>query len=181
MLKRKLVRTGLFGNALLIILAVAHSSGTKLTLSSEPVINDTSVHWLRFDPVLLQLSGHSEIDALNAPVITLNKQAVKFVDAYMAKNNCMLSKIKDKHPRYFKIMDEVLTKYKLPVQLKYLAIVESELNTNAVSRVGAKGAWQLMPATARILDLKVSKKYDERTNIYKSTIAASKYLRDLYN
>ena len=129
MLKRKLVRTGLFGNALLIILAVAHSGATQLTLSSEPVINDTSIHWLRFDPVLLQLSGHSEIDALNAPVITLNKQAVKFVDAYMAKNNCMLSKIKEKHPRHFKIMDEVLTRYKLPVQLKYLAIVESELNT----------------------------------------------------
>ena len=151
MLKRKLVRSGLFGNALLIILAVAHSSGTQITLSSKPVINDTSIHWLRFDPVLLQLSGHSEMDALNAPVITLNKQAVKFVDAYMAKNNCLLSKIRDKHPRYFKIMDEVLTKHKLPVQLKYLAIIESELNINAISHVGAKGPWQLMPGTARIL------------------------------
>jgi membrane-bound lytic murein transglycosylase D len=147
----------------------------------EPVINDTSIHWLRFDPVLLQLSGHSEMDALNAPVITLNKQAVKFVDAYMVKNNSLLSKIKDKHPRYFKIMDEVFTKHKLPVQLKYLAIIESELNINATSHVGAKGPWQLMPGTARILDLKVSKKYDERTHFYKSTVAASKYLRDLYN
>ncbi len=181
MLKRKLIRSGLFGNALLIILAVAHSSGTQITLSSEPVINDTSIHWLRFDPVLLQLSGHSEMDALNAPVITLNKQAVKFVDAYMVKNNSLLSKIKDKHPRYFKIMDEVFTKHNLPVQLKYLAIIESELNINATSHVGAKGPWQLMPGTARILDLKVSKKYDERTHFYKSTIAASKYLRDLYN
>jgi membrane-bound lytic murein transglycosylase D len=181
MLKRKLVRSGLFGNALLIILAVAHSSGTQITLSSQPVINDTSIHWLRFDPDLLQLTGHSEMDALNAPIITLNKQAVKFVDAYMAKNNCMLSKIKDKHPRYFQIMDEVLSQYKLPVELKYLAIIESELNTHAVSRVGAVGPWQLMPGTARVLSLKVSKKYDERTHFYKSTVAASKYLRDLYN
>jgi len=181
MLKRKLVRSGLFGNALLIILAVAHSSGTQITLNSKPVINDTSIHWLRFDPVLLQLSGHSEMDALNAPVITLNKQAVKFVDAYMVKNNRLLSKIKDKHPRYFKIMDEVLTHHKLPVQLKYLAIIESELNINATSHVGAKGPWQLMPGTARVLSLKVTKKYDERTHFYKSTVAASKYLRDLYN
>jgi membrane-bound lytic murein transglycosylase D len=180
MLKRKLVRSGLFGNALLIILAVVHSSNTQLVLSSRPV-NDTSIHWLRFDPESLQLTGHTEIDILSAPVITLNKQAIKFVDAYMAKNNRMLSTIKDKHPNYFKIMDEVLTRYKLPVQLKYLAIIESELNTNAVSRVGAKGPWQLMPETARILALKVSKKYDERTHFYKSTIAASKYLRDLYN
>jgi len=181
MLKKKLVRSGLFGNALFIVLAVAHSSGTEFTLSSKPVINDTLIHWLRFDPVLLQLTGHSEMDALNAPIITLNKQAVKFVDAYMAKNNCMLSKIKDKHPRYFKIMDEVLSQFKLPVQLKYLAIIESELNTHAVSRVGAAGPWQLMPGTARILSLKVSKKYDERKHFYKSTVAASKYLRDLYN
>jgi len=181
MLKRKLVRSGLFGNALLIILAVAHSSGTQITLNSKPVINDTSIHWLRFDPVLLQLIGHSEMDALNAPVITLNKQAVKFVDAYMVKNNRLLSKIKDKHPRYFKIMDEVLTHHKLPVQLKYLAIIESELNINATSHVGAKGPWQLMPGTARVLSLKVTKKYDERTHFYKSTVAASKYLRDLYN
>ena len=181
MLKRKLVRSGLFGNALLVILAVVHSSNTQLVLSSKPVIHDTSVHWLRFDPELLQLSGHSELDVLNAPVITLNKQAVKFVDAYMAKNNRMLSTIKEKHPNYFRIMDEVFTRYKLPVQLKYLAIIESELNTNALSRVGARGPWQLMPGTARILNLKVSKKYDERTHFYKSTIAASKYLRDLYN
>jgi len=181
MLKRKLVRSGLFGNALLIILAVVHSSNTQFVLSSKPVINDTSIHWLRFDPELLQLTGHTEMDILNAPVITLNKQAAKFVDAYMAKNNEMLSGIKDKYPNYFKIMDEVLTRYKLPVELKYLAIIESELNTHAVSRVGAKGPWQLMPETARILDLKVSKKYDERTHLYKSTVAASKYLRDLYN
>ena len=181
MLKRKLVRSGLFGNALLIILAVVHSSNTQFVLSSRPVINDTSIHWLRFDPELLQLTGHTEMDVLNAPVITLNKQAVKFVDAYMAKNNGLLSGIKDKYPTYFKTMDEVLTRYKLPTQLKYLAIIESELNTHAVSRVGAKGPWQLMPGTARILDLKVSKKYDERTHLYKSTVAASKYLRDLYN
>ena len=181
MLKRKLVRSGLFGNALLIILAVVHSSNTQLVLSSKPVTHDTTIHWLRFDPELLQLTGHTEMDILNAPVIILNKQAVKFVDAYMAKNNRMLSTIRDKHPNYFKIMDDVLTRYKLPVQLKYLAIIESELNTHAVSRVGAKGPWQLMPATARILKLKVSKKYDERTHFYKSTVAASKYLRDLYN
>jgi membrane-bound lytic murein transglycosylase D len=181
MLKRKLVRSGLFGNALLIILAVVHSSNTQFVLSSKSVINDTSIHWLRFDPELLQLTGHTEMDVLNAPVITLNKQAVKFVDAYMAKNNALLSGIKARYPNYFKIMDEVLTRYKLPVQLKYLAIIESELNTHAVSRVGAKGPWQLMPETARILALKVTKKYDERTHFYKSTVAASKYLRDLYN
>jgi membrane-bound lytic murein transglycosylase D len=64
--------------------------------------------------------------------------------------------------------------------MKYLAVIESDLKTTAVSRVGAKGMWQLMPGTARDLGLKVTKKYDERTHAYKSTVAAAKYLRDLY-
>jgi membrane-bound lytic murein transglycosylase D len=134
---------------------------------------------LRFDPLLLQLSG-PEFDAMNAPVIALNKQAVRFVDNYIAQNNELLQSIGSKYPRYFKIMDEVFMKYNLPVQLKYLAVVESELNINAVSRVGAAGPWQLMPATARILSLKVTAGYDERKHFYKSTVAAAKYLRDLY-
>jgi membrane-bound lytic murein transglycosylase D len=180
MLKRRLIRSGLFGNLLLLMLAVAHSAGIKPASFSKPVISDTTIHWLRFDPVLLQLSSSSEMELLNAPVITLNKQASKFVDDYIAKNCSLLQSIKDKNPRYFKIMDEVFTKYKLPLQLKYLAIIESELNTRAVSRVGAVGPWQLMPETARILSLKVTKKNDERTHFYKSTVAAAKYLRDLY-
>jgi len=69
----------------------------------------------------------------------------------------------------------------LPVQLKYLAVVESELKTTALSRVGAVGAWQLMPETARNYSLKVSSRYDERKHLYKSTVAAAKYLNYLHN
>ena len=180
MLKRKLLRSGLFGNVLLLIVAVVNTASTQRSLCADGSINDSTLHCLHFDPVLLQLSGNSEMDALNAPVISLNKQAAKFVDAYIAENSCMLQQIKDKNPRYFTIMDSVFTRYKLPVQLKYLAIVESELKTKAVSPVGAVGVWQFMPETARIFSLKVSAKYDERTHFYKSTVAAARYLRDLH-
>jgi membrane-bound lytic murein transglycosylase D len=78
-------------------------------------------------------------------------------------------------------MDDVFTSYNLPIELKYLAVIESELNPRAVSPVGAVGTWQLMPETAQILGLKVTRKYDERTHLRKSTVAAAKYLRDLYN
>jgi len=78
-------------------------------------------------------------------------------------------------------MDSVFTRYHLPTELKYLAAVESELKATAVSRVGAVGPWQLMASTARDLSLKVKGNYDERKNYYKSTVAAAKYLRDLYN
>lgn len=180
MLKRKLLRSGLFGNVLLLLLAVANTAGTQPGLGAGTSFTDSISHCLRFDPVLLQLSGNTEMDALNAPVIVLNKHAVKFVDAYIADNSCMLQQIKEKNPKYFRVMDSVFTRYKLPVQLKYLAIVESELETKAVSRVGAVGVWQFMPATAKILSLKVSAKHDERKNFYKSTVAAAKYLRDLH-
>jgi membrane-bound lytic murein transglycosylase D len=117
---------------------------------------------------------------LNAPVISMNKQAVRYVDNYITKNAEDLERIKEKSQYFFEVTDAVFTKYNLPLELKYLAVIESELNTKALSRVGARGAWQLMPATARLLSLRITKKTDERTHLYKSTVAAAKYLRDLH-
>jgi membrane-bound lytic murein transglycosylase D len=79
------------------------------------------------------------------------------------------------------MIDGILVRYGLPKELKYLAVIESQLKPGAVSWAGAVGPWQLMPATARILGLKVNKKVDERVNYSKSTHAAAKYLKDLYN
>jgi membrane-bound lytic murein transglycosylase D len=81
----------------------------------------------------------------------------------------------------FKLMDALFKRYKLPVELKYLAVVESELKQTAVSPVGAVGPWQLMPATAQLLGLKINAQCDERTHLYKSTRAAAIYLRDLHS
>jgi membrane-bound lytic murein transglycosylase D len=64
--------------------------------------------------------------------------------------------------------------------LKYLAVIESELKTSALSCVGALGPWQLMPETAQDLGLKINRHVDERTNYSKSTKAAALYLKDLY-
>ncbi len=122
----------------------------------------------------------SEAQAAVAPAIGLNKPAASYAKVYIQKENESLSKVKERCDSYFAIMDAVFRKYDLPVELKYLAVVESELKSKAVSRVGAKGFWQLMPSTARDLGLKVSHKHDERTYCYKSTVAAAKYLKDLY-
>jgi membrane-bound lytic murein transglycosylase D len=124
--------------------------------------------------------SNTEAYYANAPKISLNRHASKFVKEYLVKEDEALQKAKLRGTSYFKMMDAIFIKYGLPIELKYLAVVESDLKTSAVSRVGAKGLWQFMPQTARDLGLKITYKYDERKHAYKSTIAAAKYLKDLY-
>ncbi|MEP6724308.1 MAG: lytic transglycosylase domain-containing protein, partial [Bacteroidota bacterium] len=111
----------------------------------------------------------------------LNPRAISFVQDYIEKNTEDLEDMRGWGKPYFNVMDAILISYKLPKELKYLAVIESRLHTSAVSWAGAVGPWQLMPATARVLGLKVNHKTDERTNYIKSTRAAARYLNDLYD
>jgi membrane-bound lytic murein transglycosylase D len=113
--------------------------------------------------------------------VQLNPRAISFVDDYMAKNRKSLEKLKGWGRPYFDMIDAVLAYHGLPKELKYLAVIESYLKTYAVSWVGAVGPWQFMPETGRKFGLKVNSYVDERTDYYKSTHAAAKYLSELYN
>ncbi len=79
------------------------------------------------------------------------------------------------------MIDQVLKSHSIPKELKYLAVIESALNKNARSPVGAVGYWQFMESTAKLMGLKVSGRRDERTDLPKSTHAAAKYLSYLYD
>lgn len=103
-----------------------------------------------------------------------------YVHAYIRENDDALLAVKQRSKHYFAVIERVFQKFGLPSELKYLAVIESELKNDAVSRVGAKGAWQFMASTAQDLGLKVDSAQDERTNFYKSTKAAALYLRDLH-
>lgn len=82
---------------------------------------------------------------------------------------------------YFVMVEKIFREHGIPEEMKYLAVIESSFNTNARSRVGAVGAWQFMSGTARIFGLSVGKKVDERKDFYKSTVAAAKFLNELYD
>ena len=123
--------------------------------------------------------GKPEEEGLNQ--VQLNPRAVTFVDDYMQKHRKGLEKLKGWGRPYFDMIDAVLNYHNLPRELKYLAVIESYLKTYAVSWAGAVGPWQFMPSTARRMGLKVNGYVDERTDYYKSTHAAAKYLSELYN
>jgi membrane-bound lytic murein transglycosylase D len=113
-------------------------------------------------------------------MVSLNPKAIPFVKDYLDDNYDRLQKMKGWGDPYFRMIEKILVRYNLPPELKYLAVIESDLKSDALSWAGARGPWQLMPETGRGLGLKVTANYDERTNLSKSTHAAAKYLRDLY-
>ena len=81
---------------------------------------------------------------------------------------------------YFPMIEDIFDSYGLPVELKYMAVIESALNPNAVSRAGATGLWQFMYSTGRMYGLTINSVVDERRDPVRATHAAAKYLKDLY-
>jgi membrane-bound lytic murein transglycosylase D len=111
----------------------------------------------------------------------LNANARVFVNNYISKNKEVLQAVQQRSRLPFKLIDAIFTRYGLPKEIKYLAVIESELKPEALSAVGARGPWQLMPETAQLLGLTINTGQDDRIQYYKSTVAAAKYLRDLYS
>ena len=115
------------------------------------------------------------------PVFDLNPVALQFATAYIKENNWGLERLKKRSRSTFKIINSAFSKQAIPVELKYMAVVESNLNSDTVcNSSGATGIWQLMPFTADELGLKIAGDYDERLHIYKSSVAVAKYLKQLY-
>lgn len=111
---------------------------------------------------------------------TMNDYVNSFVRQYMNAHNKTLSVVQNRSNAHFSLMENVLQKHEIPRQLKYLAVIESALNRNAISQAGAVGPWQLMESTARLMGLTVNGKRDDRTDWFKSTNAAARYLNILY-
>lgn len=110
-----------------------------------------------------------------------NQVVRKFIDQYTGRLRRSTALMLGACNFYTPIFEEALEAYQLPLELKYLPIVESALNPNATSRVGAGGLWQFMPATGKRYGLETNSLIDERRDPIKASYAAAQMLKNLYD
>ncbi len=132
---------------------------------------DESVYKHRFE----------ELDASTPIKLEYNNIVRKYIDRYTINGKTYTEKLLGLTTYYFPIIEEILIKYELPIELKYLSIIESGLNPNVTSSRGAKGLWQFMPSTGKLYGLRSTSYIDDRLDIIKSTEAACLHLKDLYD
>ncbi|MFA4851183.1 MAG: LysM peptidoglycan-binding domain-containing protein [Bacteroidales bacterium] len=112
--------------------------------------------------------------------LVYNEDVEAFINLYAVKKRQMTSRILGLSEYYFPLFETYLDKYHLPLELKYLAVVESALNSVAKSSAGANGLWQFIYSTGKMYGLQVTSYTDDRCDPLKATIAACEHFRDLF-
>jgi membrane-bound lytic murein transglycosylase D len=159
---------------------------TKISFTDSVIPNNTMP---TYDPNIY--SSYDALDSLYAKRLNIlnvnspfkyeyNDDVRRYIDIYVSKKRSLTARMLGLSKIYFPVFEEQLDKYNLPLELKYLAIVESALIPTAKSRAGAAGLWQFMLGTGRMYNLSVSSYVDDRYDPLKSTIAACEHFQDLY-
>ena len=112
--------------------------------------------------------------------VPYNEVVRRYIQRYVKHSPRQLASLQRKAEYYFPLFEDILGKHDLPYELCYLAVVESALNPQAHSHMGAAGLWQFMPSTGKIYGLEVNSLVDERMDPLRSTEAACRFLKSLY-
>ena len=146
------------------------SYDTAIEVSTSPVFSD-SVYEARIQ----HLDTKTPID------LVYNPHVKQYINVYTKQRRQQMSRMMGLAAYYFPIFEEVLDQFNLPLELKYLALVESALNPKAKSWAGATGLWQFMYNTGKEYNLKVSSYVDERMDPYRATVAACEFFEKSYS
>jgi membrane-bound lytic murein transglycosylase D len=149
---------------------------TSIGQTNKPTNDSLASHSIGFSS-LFKVNATGEKD--KPFQFQLNPKAVSFIQSYMDKQGPELMRMKTWAKPYFNLYDAILIKNGIPVELKYLSVIESHLSSDLTSWAGAVGPWQIMPEEATRLGLKLTPN-DDRTDYYKSTQAAATILKELY-
>ena len=157
---------------------------TSVLEPTSVIIKDTSVK-IDEDTVLLHedkliYNRLRKLDTYSPMDFSYNKYTQFYIERYLGKDVKLISRMLGVSSYYFPMIEQQLDKHQIPLELKYLAIVESALNPKARSKSGATGLWQFMYPTATEYGLNVTSYIDERQDPLKSTIAACEYFLVLY-
>ncbi|MEI6752612.1 MAG: transglycosylase SLT domain-containing protein [Paludibacter sp.] len=149
--------------------AIRHSTPSNCRSAIDIVPVSDSVYKLRLSqmPCLMEMP--------------YNPAVRTFIDLYTTRKRRQVEYLLGMSNYYFPMFEQVLGANNLPLELKYLSIIESALNTTIVSRMGAAGLWQLMIGTGRMYGLEINSLVDERLSPVKATNAAAHFLKDLYS
>ena len=146
------------------------SYDSTVEMSTPPVFSD-SVYEARIQ----HLDTKTPIDLVYNPYVK------QYINVYTKQRRQQMSRMMGLAAYYFPVFEEVLDQFNLPLELKYLALVESALNPKAKSWAGATGLWQFMYNTGKEYNLKVSSYVDERMDPYKATVAACEFFEKSYS
>jgi membrane-bound lytic murein transglycosylase D len=153
---------------------VKNSSGSEYLETYDPLTDTIFIEY----PDSVYMERLSRIPSVIP--LTYNRYVRNFIHVYTHKRREQVGIMLGLSEYYFPIFEEILSLYDMPLELKYCSIIESALNPRAVSRAGAAGLWQFMYGTGLMNGLTINSFVDERRDPVKSTYAAAKYMKGLY-
>lgn len=187
-------------DSLLVADSIEDIEDSEVTIMFESLVNLPYFgnEYLKIDTVEMNIYGydHGEVPVFPDSVyrqrieylatqttlpLAYNDYVKRFIELYAVKRRGLTGRMLGLAHVYFPLFEETLSKYNMPLELKYLAMIESALNPTAGSRAGAKGLWQFMYNTGKLYGLKSSTLVEERYDPLKATEAACRCMNDLYN